>query len=130
VKGRWLVTILAPLVALVISFGIASLALLLFEIDPLFAYSEMWKFGTSTESIINILNRSIPLYISALAVAIGFKMGLFNIGVEGQYLLAALFAAWAGALISPPAVLHVASILAVAMIVGAFWAWIPGYLTI
>ena len=38
------------------------------------------------KSIVSILNRSIPLYISAVAVAVGFKMGLFNIGGR-KYLL-------------------------------------------
>ena len=32
----------------------------------------------------------MPLYVAGVAVAIGFKMNLFNIGVEGQYLMAAL----------------------------------------
>ena len=35
----------------------------------------------------------MPYYIAGVAVAIGFKMRLFNIGVDGQYQLAALFAA-------------------------------------
>ena len=43
-----------------------------------------------------------------LAVAIGFKMGLFNIGVDGQYRMAALLAAAAGAAVTFPALLHVA----------------------
>ena len=32
-------------------------------------------------------------YLSAVAVAIGFRMNLFNIGVDGQYQLAAMLAA-------------------------------------
>jgi simple sugar transport system permease protein len=127
---RWLVAVVAPLAAMVFSVGVASLALIAFDIDPLFAFKEMWTFGTSTESLINIANRSVPLYVAAMAVAVGFKMNLFNIGVEGQYLLAALFAAWAGALVALPAVLHVAFILLVAMVVGSGWAWIAGFLKV
>ena len=130
-KGsRLLVALVAPLTALAFSFTVASLALIAFDIDPLFAYKEMWEFGTSTESLVNILNRSVPLYVAALAVAVGFKMGLFNIGVEGQYTLAALFAAWFGALFSLPGVIHVSLILLMAMAVGAFWSWIAGYLKV
>ena len=58
--------------------------------DPVETFTIMYDYGKSGKSIISILNRSIPLYISAVAVAVGFKMGLFNIGVEGQYMIGAL----------------------------------------
>ncbi|MCU1352360.1 MAG: sugar transporter, permease protein, partial [Acidimicrobiales bacterium] len=78
--------------------------------------------------IISMLNRTGPYYIAGVAVAVGFKMNLFNIGVEGQYRLAALLAAAAGAAVTLPAPLHVLLILVVAMAVGATWAVIPGLL--
>ena len=129
-SGRLLTAVVAPIVALVIAFGIAALALLLVDINPIDAYKEMWTFGTTKESLIITVNNAIPLFVSALAVAVGFKMGLFNIGVEGAYLLAALVAAYVGALYSIPSVLHILSILIVAMAVGAAWAWIPAILKV
>ena len=128
--GKLLTNVVAPAIALLIAFGIAALALLLAGIDPLFAFGEMLTFGTTAESMIIAVNRAIPLFVSALAVAVGFKMGLFNIGVEGAYLLAALFAAYVGALYSITPVLHVASILLVAMVVGAIWNGIAGWLKV
>ena len=50
----------------------------------------MWKTIDSTQSVVIIVNVSVPYYISGVAAAIGFKMNLFNIGTNGQYLLAAL----------------------------------------
>jgi simple sugar transport system permease protein len=129
-SGKFLTSVVAPIVALFISFLIASIVLRLVDIDPLAAYSEMWTFGTTTESMISMVNRAIPLFVSALAVGIGFKMGLFNIGVEGAYLLAALVAAFVGSLYSIPAVLHVLSILIVAVVVGALWNGIAGWLKV
>ena len=41
---------------------------------------------------LTILNAATVYYLSALAVAIGFRMNLFNIGVDGQYRLAAMLA--------------------------------------
>lgn len=127
---RWVVTLVAPIAALLFAFGVAAVALRLVGIDPLFAFSEMWAFARSAESLISMINRAVPLYVSALAVAIGFKMGLFNIGVEGQYLLAALFAAYVGSLFVLPPPLHVAAILLVASAVGAGWAGIAGLLKV
>ena len=44
-------------------------------------------------ALVVIVNRAIPLFLAGLAVAVGFRMGLFNIGVEGQYRLATIMAA-------------------------------------
>jgi simple sugar transport system permease protein len=129
-SGRFLTSVVAPVIALVIAFGLAAIALLLVGINPITAYKEMFVFGASTESLIITVNNAIPLFISALAVGIGFKMGLFNIGVEGTYLIAALFAAYVGAQFSMTPVLHVTAILLVAVVVGAFWAWIPAMLKV
>lgn len=128
--SRILTNVVGPAVALLIAFGIAALALLLVDIDPLFAYAEMFKFGTSAESLIITVNRAVPLFVSALAVAVGFKMGLFNIGVEGALLIAALIAGYVGALYSINPILHVASILLVAVIVGAIWNGLAGWLKV
>src|SRR5206468_7680646 len=90
----------------------------------------MVSYGIHANQMISIVNAAIPLYLAALAVAIGFKMNLFNIGVNGQYLLAALFAAWAGQLVDLPAPIQIAWILLVAMTVGALWAGIAGVLKV
>ena len=63
----------------------------------------------------SILNRAIPLFLAGLAVAIAFRMGLFNIGVEGQYRMATIVAAAVGAAVALPGPLHVALIIVVAM---------------
>jgi simple sugar transport system permease protein len=68
--------------------------------------------------------------IAAVAVAIGFKMNLFNIGVEGQFLMGMFFAAIAGAYVHLPAPLHVLFCLLVAMTAGAAWASIAAILKV
>ena len=85
--GFRLVSLSAPIIALTISFGLSSLILLIIGKDPYETFKIMFEYGIRGKSIVSIINRSIPLYISAIAVAVGFKMGLFNIGVEGQYLM-------------------------------------------
>ena len=81
---------LAPLVAAAVAILISSLALLISGNDPVEAFREMWKTIDSTQSVVIIVNTAVPYYIAGVAVAIGFKMNLFNIGSNGQYLLAAL----------------------------------------
>jgi simple sugar transport system permease protein len=127
---RFSQALIAPVAAALISVIVASIALLIAGHNPFDAFRAMWSYVDSTVSVVAILNRATPYYVSALAAAIGFKMGLFNIGVDGQYRLAALLAATAGAAVTLPAVFHVAFIFIVAMGVGAAYAGIAGVLKV
>ena len=118
----------APVTAIVFAIALSSLVLVIAGSNPLTAYSDMVKHGTTLETVIDMLNKATPLYISGVAVAIGFKMNLFNIGVEGQYQMGAFFAAAAGGAIVLPGFIHVLFIIVVAMVVGALWAGLAGLL--
>ena len=121
---------LAPLAAAGAAIVISSIALLISGNDPIDAFKEMWQTIDSTESVVLIINRAVPYYIAGVAVAIGFKMNLFNIGSNGQYILAALIAGWAGAQVSLPAPIHVAFVFLVAITVGGTWALIAAILNV
>jgi simple sugar transport system permease protein len=127
---RILVTLAAPAMAVVFAFVITSLVLLAAR-DPV---GQTWKtifdVGFQPRSISLILNSAIVFYLSALAVAIGFRMNLFNIGVDGQYRLGVFTAAWVGSLISLPRPLHILVIVLVAMVVSSLWAGIAGVLKV
>ena len=129
-SNRLVQALAAPVAAAVISLVVASIALLASGHNPFEAFEAMWTYVDSTTSVVAIINRAAPYYVSALAAAIGFKMGLFNTGVDGQYRIAALLAAAAGAAVELPAVLHVAFIFAVAIVVGAIYAGIAGVLKV
>ena len=118
----------APVTAVVLAIVLSSILLVAAGSDPIEVFSDMLDHGTKLETMIDMLNRATPLYISGIAAAIGFKMNLFNIGVEGQYLMGAFFAAAAGGAIDLPEGIHVLFILVVAMTVGALWAGLAGLL--
>ena len=122
---RMLLALMAPALAIAIAIAVSSVFLLLADASPWQTFTSMWEFGTRTDSLISMVNRAIPLYIAGIAVAIGFKMGLFNIGVEGQYRIATVVAAGVGAAVSLPAPLHVALILVVAVLSGMAWVSVP-----
>ncbi len=130
---RWrirLLWLLVPISALALAFVVSSIALVAIGASPLDAFASMFRYGVRSTSLASMVNRAVPLYVAGLAVAIGFKMNLFNIGVEGQYRMAALLSAAAGAAVALPPVLHVALIMAVAMAVGAAWAGVAGVLKV
>ena len=110
---------------------VAALILAVSGADPLVAFGNVFEFGTRLETLVETLNRATPLYLSGIAFAIAMRMNLFQIGVEGQYILASFIAAYVGAGIGsmfPP--LHVAIILLVAMAVGAAWAGLAGLMKV
>ena len=75
--------------------------------------------------------RSIPYVIAGLAVALGFKAGLFNIGAEGQLYAGAIVAVVLGftaPLTELPGFLHLPLVLAGGMLGGFLWGAIPGVL--
>jgi simple sugar transport system permease protein len=128
--GRFARGLVAPALAAAVALVVSCLALWISGNSIPDAFSAMWKSIRSVESVISIINRATPYYVAGVAVAIGFKMNLFNIGANGQYRLAALLAAAAGAAVNLPAPIHVAFMFAVAIAVGGAWAAIVGILKV
>jgi simple sugar transport system permease protein len=97
---------------------------------PFRAYGALLQgaFGSGT-AILNTILQATPLVLGGLAVGIGFKAGLFNIGGHGQFLLAATASAGTGAaLATAPAPIAITAALFAGMLAGAAWGWIPGAL--
>ncbi|MEU8172973.1 ABC transporter permease [Microbispora hainanensis] len=127
--GGWL-AVVAPLIAVVFAVLITSGVLLAAGKDPVQAFTTLAEYGTQPRSMALILNTGVMYYISALAVAVGFRMNLFNIGVDGQYRLAAVVAAGLGGAAVVPGVLNIVLVIVAAVVVGALWAAIAGLLRV
>tara|TARA_B100001057_G_C22862597_1_gene955175 strand:- start:1295 stop:2377 length:1083 start_codon:yes stop_codon:yes gene_type:complete len=125
-----IISLSAPLIALILAVSLTSLILLSIGKDPIETFRMMFEYGTTGKSLVSVLNRTTPLYISAVAVAVGFKMGLFNIGVEGQYLLGALLAAAIGTSFAISRPIHIFFIMLIAIVASSLWAAIAGYLKV
>ncbi|MCB1444349.1 MAG: ABC transporter permease [Rhizobiaceae bacterium] len=75
------------------------------------------------------LRWALPLFITAVGVAISFRAGFFNIGAQGQFYVGAISAAFAADVLSGgPALVVVPLILLAGMAGGALWALWPGLL--
>jgi simple sugar transport system permease protein len=113
---------------------ILAIVLAVLGVDPFKAVTALFDFGASDRAQANQMrtwvNRSVPLFLSGLAVSVGFRMNLFNIGVEGQYRVAAVVAAAIGAVVHLPRPLHILLILLVAMATGAAYASIAAVLKV
>jgi ABC-type uncharacterized transport system permease subunit len=123
----------APVGALIFALLVCALILVGTGHAPVDVIDQMITSAQRPRTLANSLNSATTYYLSAVAVAIGFKMRLFNIGVDGQYRLAAMMAAVvasASFMNSLPSFLRILVTIAVAMFVGALWAGIAGFLKV
>jgi ABC-type uncharacterized transport system permease subunit len=124
--------IVIPLFALVVSSILFSLFLLALGKSPLQFFELVYRGGFGTAfSIQNTLQRSAPLILTALAVAVPARIGLVMIGGEGALVLGG----FAAAVIAIPLVvgkvppmLTLTMMMIVACAVGAVWVGIAGFL--
>jgi ABC-type uncharacterized transport system permease subunit len=93
--------------------------------------SAMWNYGLfNRNSVAFIFGRATPFIFAGLAVAIAFKAGLFNIGVEGQYAVGALCAGYVGYQVSAPTFIHLPMTILAGMAGGMLWAAVPALLKV
>ncbi|MFD4905871.1 ABC transporter permease [Kitasatospora purpeofusca] len=120
----------APVLAVLLSVVICSVLLATSGKNPFEAWNVMITYATKSDGQVAILNRSTTYYLAAAAAAFGFRMNLFNIGVEGQYKLAALFTAYVGSQLDLPSFIQIPLLLITAMLVGGLYASIAGLLKV
>ncbi len=123
--------IVIPILAIVASFLLFAIFLLAIGKSPVEFIQLVWRGGFGTEfSLQNTLQRSSPLILTALAVAIPARIGLIMIGGEGALVLGGFVAA---AVAIPligvaPALPTLLLMSIVAMLTGGFWMGICGFL--
>jgi general nucleoside transport system permease protein len=135
-RPPWVDLLAGQAVALLAAFAFAaligSLIILAYGESPWIAFLTVWRFSTARpQDFGQVLENATPLIFSGLAVAVAFKAGLFNIGVEGQYIVGmAAAAAAAIGLGSLPAVLLLPVVVLAAVAGAMAWAAIPALLKV
>ncbi len=118
-------------VALLIAMALGSVLIIAAAESPARVYwtllSHTWG---SAYGFGEVLHRATPLIFTGLAVAIGFRVGLFNIGAEGQMVAGAMATALAGAYIpaATPFIVAIPFCVAAGMLAGGLVGAIPGLL--
>ncbi|GGD34919.1 ABC transporter permease [Microbacterium faecale] len=86
------------------------------------------SFAVAIRPLTESLKFATPLIAAGLGVGLAFRAGLFNIGGQGQMLMAAAAAGYVGAYMNLPIGLHLVVALVAGVIAGGIWAGIAGLL--
>ncbi|HEY1135805.1 MAG TPA: ABC transporter permease [Nocardioides sp.] len=154
----WLPTVRDTLVAIVLAFAVGALLIMMSDEEVVEAVgnlvehpgsflvyagdfvrhsaSAVWDgysalvLGSigSASSLERTLERSAPLICAGLGVALAFRAGMFNIGAQGQALVAALAAGYVGFTFDLPILIHLCAALAAALLAGGLWGGVVGLL--
>jgi simple sugar transport system permease protein len=96
----------------------------IFNTDSLYSNGGIAVFGPISDTLVN----AAPLILGGLSVAVAFRAGLFNIGVQGQLIMGAIAAGYVGFTWHLPIVIHLIVALIAGIVGGAVWGGIVGYL--
>ncbi|MFL5673014.1 MAG: ABC transporter permease, partial [Chloroflexota bacterium] len=128
-----LFTAVVTLGALVFAFVLSGLIIWLVGGDPIksFGHIVVAAFG-SIGVISDTLVKATPLILTGLACSLAFRMRLWNIGAEGQFLLGA----WGASAIvlapilpaGTPAIIVIPAMMLAGAVAGGLWGFIPGVL--
>jgi ABC-type uncharacterized transport system permease subunit len=127
--SKRLQNILTPIIALLLGIIVGTIIMLATGYNPVAAFAALWDGAFGSPYYFGEVVRQVTPYILAgLAVAFAFRVGLFNIGVEGQFIVGWLASVWVGLAFHLPKFIHLPLAILASIAAGAIWAFIPGFL--
>lgn len=121
-----------PLIAVIVSFALTAVLVILAGANPLEAYRYFLIAPLSSRfGALEILVKSTPLLLTGASVTFAFRAGYWNIGAEGQLYAGAIAAAWLGTLLTGvPEVIAIPVMLLGGFLAGVLWALPPALLKV
>jgi ABC-type uncharacterized transport system permease subunit len=129
---RWLSTA-ATIGAVAVALALSGIIIAFVGGDPIRSYLHILNASFGSIGVLSdTLVTATPLILTGLACALAFRMRLWNIGAEGQFLLGA-WGASAVVLVGflpagTPAIVYLPLMAVAGMLAGAVWGLIPGVL--
>lgn len=108
--------------SILVALAIGGLAVAVAGINPLDAYPAMVKGSLTGRGLANTFGRAAPIVGMAIALAVAFRAGVFNLGAEGQMVLGGLAGTLVALFLPAPGWVLIIAACAAAVAAGALWA--------
>ncbi|MBS1878803.1 MAG: ABC transporter permease [Actinobacteria bacterium] len=117
----------AAIIALLVSGLLVAIA----GVSPISAYKAIWEGGLGSSSALGATAvATLPLLFAALAFAVTFRAGLYNIGIEGQLYMGALASTVVGLYLHAPRGVVLPAAVIAGMLAGMAWGILPALLKV
>ena len=122
--------LLRSILPLVLALGTGAIVLAAIGVDPIQYYQDVWSGGVQFAAWQDTAMRVAPLLLIAVGLIVVFKAGIWNLGMDGQFLLAAAVIAGIGPRLEHhlPNTMNLVLLFLVAGAVGAAWTIVPALL--
>lgn len=128
---RWVRSLALALIPIGLALLFTGVILALLDRDAIAFYRDIVQVGAGRASgLSDTIIRTVPILLVGCGVIVCFRAGLWNLGIDGQFLLAGAFVAGLGPWVMSvvPAPIGWLVISALAMAVGGAWTLIPSWL--
>jgi len=123
--------ILLGLAPIVLALLFTTLILTIVGASPWEAYRNILSGAfESPEKVADVVAACVPLILCGVGMSITFTAGQWNVGVEGQIILGAIFATWVARSLLWPRVPVLTAMLLAGMLGGALWGFLAGLLKV
>ncbi len=129
--SRWATSTLLAVIPIGLALLVSSLILAILNVDPIAFYRDIFTAGIERErGRFDVISRMAPILLIGCGLIFAFRASLWNLGIDGQFLLAATFVAGLAPTVMSalPVVLGWVVLAVVAMAIGAAWTLIPSIL--
>ncbi|CAN5825768.1 ABC transporter permease [soil metagenome] len=129
--ARWSAAVAAALIPLGLALVTSTIILAVLGVDFIAFYQDILTAGIVRESgRFDVITRMAPILLIGCGLIYVFRANLWNLGMDGQYLLAAAFVAGLGPSVMAglPFVMGWVVLALLAMVIGAAWTLIPSIL--
>jgi simple sugar transport system permease protein len=128
--GRIAEAVVRSVVPVILALIAGGLVLMALGANPVTFYRNIWSGGIELTAWQDTVMRMAPLLLIACGLIFVFKAGIWNLGIDGQFLLAAAVVAGIGPPLfgTIPDWLLFVILFVVAAIVGAVWTIVPALL--
>jgi general nucleoside transport system permease protein len=129
--SRWATAAALALIPVGLAFVVSTVILALLGVDPLAFYRDILTAGVVRESgRFDVITRMAPVLLIGCGLVFAFRASLWNLGMDGQFLLAATFVAGLGPAVvaAVPVVVGWVTLSLLGVVIAAAWTLIPSVL--